>query len=226
MAGWGSADLLERFWMYLGRGNGGVMAADELWTDTRAYTWLADAQEMVYNDLAPVAPHAFVSPPAMLTSSDGGVTYTFPVDYPFAHVEVYAQESAGRTLFAASYNQPGGDFVIERDRIRMPGNRPRTFGNGPWARFIGFPARLSSTQAPSLQPEPARELILWRALDLATDVSAGAQDPTPWRERYADARRRWVQTWQTQYATLGQAAAAVDPWWLRLDAMNGVEPGP
>jgi len=225
MAGWTSADLLNRFQLYLGRGNGGVMAADELWTDARAYTWLADAQEMVFNDLAPIAPHAFVGAPVQLTTADGGVTYTFGADvYPFAHVEVYAQETAGRTLYASTYARWGGDFVIEGAVIRSPGNRLRTFANGPWARFTQFPSRLSSTQEPTLQPQPARELILWKALDLATDVSLGAQDPTPWRERYADARRRWVQTWQTQYATLGAAASAVDPWWLGLDAANGLTP--
>jgi len=222
MSGWTSADLLDRFQLYLGRGTSGVLQADELWTDARCYTVLADAQEAVYGDLAPIAPHAFVGAPTQLTSSDGGQTYTFASTFPFAHVEVYAQETGGRMLYATNYGNSGGDFVFEGARIRTPGNRTRTYQTGPWARFTSFPARLSSTQQPVLEPEQARELILWRALDLATDVSAGAMDPTPWRERYADARRRWVIVWQTQYQSSGSQALTTPngPWWLGLDAMN------
>jgi hypothetical protein len=223
MSGWTSADLLERFQLYLGRGNGGVMDADELWTDARAYLWLADAQEAVYADLAPRAPHAFVSAPTLLTSTDGGVTYSFGSAYPFAHVEVYAQESGGRTLLASTYGTIGGDFVIEGATLRSPGNRTRTYSSGPWARFTAFPARLSASQEPSMQPPPARELILWKALENATEVSTGAMDPTPWQEKYAAALRRWLTVWQTQYQSAGNAAfmASGGPWWLGLDAMNG-----
>lgn len=223
MSGWDSADMLDRFLLYLGRGNGGVMDADELWTTTRCYQVLADAQEAVFADFAPRAPHAFVGAPVLLTTNDGGRTYTFGSAYPFAHVEVYAKESAGRTLYATNYNTAAGDFVIEGATIRTPGNRTRTYAEGPYARFTSFPARLSDSVQPSLSPAPARELILWKALDLATDVSAGAMDPTPWRERYAEASRRWLVTWQTQYQSAGNAAlsSVTDYWWLGLDALNG-----
>lgn len=222
MAGWDSADLLERFQLYLGRGNGGVMDADELWTTSRCYLVLADAQEHVYADLAPLAPHAFMGSPTLLTTTDGGRTFTF-ANYPFAHVEVYAQESGGRTLYATTYNDAGGDFVIEGQTIRSPGNRTRTYAAGPYARAAAFPSRLSAVQPPALSPEPARELILWKALDLATEVSAGAQDPLPWREKYLEARAKWIRLWQTQYQSAGNAAltSPTDAWWLTLDANNG-----
>ena len=230
-SGWTSADLADRFRTYLGRGNGGVMQADELWTDTRVYSWLADAQEAVYADLAPIVPSAFVGAPVQLTTSDGGVTYTFGTDvYPFGHVEVYARESGGRELFATSYGTTGGDFVIEGGTIRTPGNRTRTYASGPWARFAAFPARLSSTVEPSLNPPQARELILWKALELAAEVSNGAMDPTPWRLKYegekgnGGARMRWLQVWQTQYASKRTTAlpGAAGHWWLGLDALDGV----
>jgi len=209
--------------MYMGRGNGGVMDADELWTDTRAYLWLADAQEAVFADLAPMAPHAFVGVPTLLTSSDGGVTYTFGSSYPFAHVEVYAQESGGRALLASNYGTVGGDFVIEGNTIRAPGNRTRTYSTGPYARFTTFPTRMSASQDPSISPEPARELILWKALENATEVSSGAMDATVWSAKYADAKRRWIVVWQTQYQSAGNAAFMANggPWWLGLGAMNG-----
>lgn len=220
---WTSAGLLDRFLTYLGRGTAGVMQADELWTSDRSYTWLADAQESVFADLAPIAPHAFVGAPVQLVTSDGGITYTFPASgYPFGHVEVYAQESGGRMLYATTYGNAGGDFVLEGGIIRTPGNRARTYVTGPWGRATTFPARLSSTQQPSLSPDQARELILFKALENAAEVSNGAMDPTPWAMKYAQARQRWVTLWQTQYATQGMAALTSPngPWWLGLDAMN------
>ena len=224
MSGWTTADLKDRFQDYLGRGVGGVMAEDELWTAARIYRTLADAQEAVYHDLAPIAPHAFVGAPVLLTSSDGGRTYTFGADvYPFGHVEVYAQEAGSRPLYATSYDDAGGDFVIEGGTIRAPGNRVRTYASGPYARFTQFPARISASQEPTLSPPPARELILWKALELANDLPHGQMDPAPWRERYAEARARWVRSWQTQFNHMGTPAGGMPTaaWWELLDAANG-----
>lgn len=227
-ASWASANLLDKFKMYLGRGNGGVMDADELWTDVRCYTWLADAQESVYADLSPIAPSAFMSLPVRLTTADSGVTYTFPGGaYPFGHTEVYAQESGGRDLFATTYNNWASDFVIEGALIRTPGNRARTYSNGPWARYVGMPSAISATVQPSVQPAQARELILFKALSNAADVSQGAMDNRPWLERYADARKRWVTVWGTQYRNQGTGAtgAGGSAWWSGLDAANGTASG-
>lgn len=230
---WTSADLYDRFLLYLGRGNGGVMDADELWTATRVYRQLADAQEAVYADLSPIAPYAFVSVPIKLYTLDGGKTYRFPpstsaiatqlTTYPLGHVEVYAQESGGRELLASTYGTPSGDFVFEQGIIRAPGNRTRTYSNGPWARFVQMPGRLAADQEPTLQPPAARELILYKALADAANVSAGQTDPGPWEAKYAEARRRWTVVWQTQYRSAGNQAFVANggPWWLGLDAMNG-----
>jgi hypothetical protein len=195
------------------------MAADQLWTDARAYMFLADAQENVFTDLSPIAPHAFVGSPVQLTTSDSGVTYTFP-SYPMGHVEVYAQETGGRQLFATTYGNAGGDFVIEGITLRTPGNRTRTYTTGPWARFTRIPARIAANQEPSLEPDAARELILWKALENAAEVSNGAMDPTPWAVKYQQARTRWITVWRTQHAHGGAGSGT---WWLGLDAMNGAE---
>ena len=222
---WTSSGLRDRFLLYLGRGTGGVMDADELWTDARTYQFLADAQETVYAELAPIAPHAFVGAPQALVTADGGVTYTYPGGaYPFGHVEVYAQETGGRTLYATSYGNSGGDFVFEGALIRTPGNRARNYASGPWARYTAFPTRLSSTQQPALTPDAARELILFKALELAAEVSNGAMDPSPWATKYAQARQRWIALWQTQYLSHGTQAAGGDAWWLTLDALNDAVP--
>lgn len=227
MAAWDSADLFDRFCLYAGRGSGGTMAADELWTAPRIYAVLADAQEAVYTDLAAIVPQALASPPVQLTSPDGGVTYTFGSAVPLSHIEVYAQELGGRELVAADYSDGAADFVIEAGGvIRAPGNRVRTYASGPWARGVLLPERISATVQPSLQPAAARELILFRALERAADVPGGGIDPQPWREQYANARQRWIQTWSRQYRTHGMqrrgGLTLYGPWWLRLDAMNGL----
>lgn len=226
MSAWDSADLASKFLTYLGRGTGGVMSADELWTEARVYQWLADAQENVYSDFAPMCPHAFMSAPSLCTTADNGVTYTFAGGaYPFGHAEVYAQESGGRELFASTYGALGSDFVIQGATIRSPGNRPRTYASGPYARFVAMPTPISASQEPSIQPAAARELILFKALINAADVSNGVLDNAPWLQRYADARKRWIMVWQTQFSTQQSAGRGntVNAWWLALDAMNGVE---
>lgn len=232
MAGWTTADLVEKFQMYLGRGVGGTMAADELWTTTRIYTWLADAQEHVFADLAPIVPNAFLilstGAPTLLTSSDDGVTYQFPADaYPFGHVEVWAQESGGRELYATNYGDPTGDFVIEGGQIRTPGNRTRTYASGPYARYVRMPTRITrlasgTYKEPSIKPDAACELILWKALANAANVSNGTMDDRPWLEKYAEARKRWLTVWQTQYKTQNSGAgrSKLTRWWLNL-ADNG-----
>ncbi len=220
---WTSAGLKDRFLTYLGRGTGWIMEADELWTDTRAYLFLADAQESVVAELAPIAPNAFIGAPQQLVTSDGGRTYTYPGGaYPFGHVEVYAQETGGRTLYATSYGNSSGDFVFEGALIRTPGNRQRSYTSGPWARYAAIPARLSASVEPSIAPDAARERILFKALELAAEVSGGAMDPTPWATKYAQARQRWVTLWQTQYQSAGMVALTTPngPWWLGLEAMN------
>jgi hypothetical protein len=125
-------------------------------------------------------------------------------------------------LYATTYGNAGGDFVFEGALIRTPGNRARSFVTGPWARYAAFPERITASVQPSLQPPAARELILFKALELATEVSGGAMDPLPWATKYAQARTRWVTLWQTQYQSAGMAAltSPSGPWWLGLDALS------
>ena len=221
---WTTSDLTERFLLYLGRGNGGAFGPDELWTTARVHLILSDAYEQVVGDMAPRAPEQFMGAPVQLLTSDRRV-YTFPNgDYPFGHVEVYARESGGRELYVSTYGDTSGDFVVEGAQIRVVGNRQRTYQVGPIARYVAMPARLSDSQNPTLQPESARELILWRALILAAEVSNGEMDPTPWMSKYADARERWLTVWATQYATRGQAARGQLPvvWWQGADALVNI----
>ena len=225
MAGWDSADLHDRMLLYLGRGHAGTFATDELWTSARLYLILSDAYEQVVTEIAPSFPEQVMGAPVLLTSADGGRTFTFPNgDYPFGHVEVYAKENGGRELYVSTYGDPGGDFVVEGSTIRSIGNRQRTYANGPYARYVAIPARLSASVQPVLAPDAARELILWRALVMAAEVSNGELDPLPWVQKYGDAKERWFGVWATQYATRGQAArgTSAQPWWYGIDGLVNI----
>lgn len=214
---WGSEGLKQRFLMYLGRGNGGTFAPDELWMEDRIWAWLSDAQESVYTTLAAMAPDAIVSPPVQMVTNDGGITYSLPNGaYPMGHAEVYGRQD-GYELYASSYTGwSNSGFVIEGGTIRMPRNRARVFSRGLWMRGAIFPARISASVEPSLMPEAARELILFRAVANAMDVSAGEMDPTPFEQRYSVALNRWLTVWATQYNTIGSVGLEPDDslfWW-------------
>lgn len=214
---WTSPDLLARFYRYLGRGNGGTFGPDELWTESRAYETLSDAYEQVVTDCAPVAPAAFMGAPVQLVTADGGVTFTWPDGaYPLGHAEVYARLSGNRELYASTYSSGNRDeFVIEGATIRTPGNRVHAYAAGPYGRAVFMPARLDASTNPTLAPDGARELILWRALAMAAEVANGELDPAPWERKYTEARDRWFRVWATQYATVGNPALPGTVYWWR-----------
>lgn len=213
MAQWDSADLLSKFKLYANR-----PTTDEALDDPKIYTLLTQAQAQQMAKLAVYAPHAQMGDPTLLTTTDNGVTYTFGTDgdgnniFPLA-AQVFARVD-GREMFAATWDS-AGDFVIEGNTIRAPGNRVRNYTSGPYARFIRADAPISAASEPVLSPPAARELILWDALMLWASVG-GEIDASPWEQRYARAWKTWVETFQTQFAT--QQAPASDRlesvWWM------------
>lgn len=220
--GWSTADLLGRLKRLIGRGNGGAMLVnDELWPDDKFYELLADAEEAETEELIPYCPYAFKVAPVKLTTSDGGVTYDFP-SYPYGGVEIYAQLADGRELFPSAGGFNGcGDFLLEGQKIRAPGNQVRAYADGPWAVYSGLPVgRISATVEPSMQPPQARELLLYRAAMMSCDVWAAQQDDAQFEKRHSQARTRWVTLWQTQSA---RTASGYNPalgnrpnWWQFL----------
>lgn len=216
MAQWDSADLLSKFKLYANR-----PTTDEALSDAQIYTLLTQAQAQQMAKLAVYAPHAQMGDPVALTTADGGVTYTFGTDddgnpiFPLA-AQVYARID-GRELHASTWDS-AGDFVIEGNTIRAPGNKVRQYTTGPYARFIRADATISASSAPVLSPPAARELILWDALMLWAAVG-GEIDAGPWEARYGKAWKTWVEAFQTQFAT--QQAPAADRlqsvWWMARD---------
>jgi len=214
MALWDTADLVARVRRYANR-----PPQDELLTDDLIYALLTEAQTEELADLAALAPTSQMGAPVLLTSADGGVTYTFGTDvdgnnvFPLA-CEVYA-ELNGRELRACSWDY-GGDFVVEGDRIRMPGNTAQTFSAGPYARFVRADAQIDASTQPVLKPPPARITLVWKAL-IKFAAIGGLRDPAPFEENYAASKRQWVQAIRTQFADSAGVANEdlVRPrWWV------------
>lgn len=153
-SGWQSADLLTRFNAYAGR-----PVTDDI-TDATKYLVLADAQDQVVQQITGIVKTAMtVTAPTLMTTADGGLTYTFGTDgngyalYPLA-ARIYPSLSA-----VPDYPwTPGLDYLDEGATVRMPNNTPWA---GPlyWYGVSG-PQQLSASVQPVLQPPPARILIV------------------------------------------------------------------
>lgn len=214
MATWDSADLLARVKRYINR-----PSSDELVTDAFVYALLTEAQTEVLAEIATLAPLSQMGAPVQLSTADSGVTYTFGTDanghaiFPLA-CEVYG-EVDGREMRACSWNS-WGDFVIEGDKIRMPGNRAQTFTAGPYARFVRADASISDSIEPILKPAPARILLVCKAL-LNYAAVGSLRDPKSWEEKYDRAWKIWITAMQTQFADSTGVAnedLVMPHWWV------------
>lgn len=214
MALWDTADLVARVRRYANR-----PPQDELLTDDLIYALLTEAQTEELADLAALAPTSQMGAPVLLTSADGNVTYTFGTDaegnniFPLA-TEVYAEVN-GRELRACSWNS-WGDFVVEGDRIRMPGNTPQTFSAGPYARFVRADAAIDADTEPTLKPPAARIILVWKTL-IKFAAIGGIRDPAPFEENYAASKRQWVTAIRTQFADSAGVATeglTTPSWWV------------
>ena len=186
---YGSADLLA-----MCKEKAGRPAVDMQMTDDAWYRLLSEAQDMLLIEIASRVPSALNQQFARLETTDGGVTYTFGNDVygepllPLGHVEIWARETGGRVLFASSYEDRGGDFVIEGTRIRSPAGLPRQYSDGPYARWTGVAPAITSTVQPIINPRPMRVLLVYYAVMLWAERGQ-RRDPIPWAQAF---RREWL----------------------------------
>lgn len=220
-----SADLLAMCRERAGRPTVDAQMPPEAW-----YRLLSEAQDVLVPEIATRAPTALNQQYAQLETDDGGITYTFGLDVygepvvPLGHVEVWARQG-GRRLFAANYEQTG-DFVIEGNRIRVPGDRPGRFSDGPYARWTGVPPAITESVQPIIQPRPMRVLLVYYAVMLWAE-RGGRRDPAPWRLAFTREWRGdpalgtlgWCAHLQTRFATGMAPAMGRDDiaWWQDIN---------
>ncbi len=157
--GWQSSDLLTRFNQTAGR------PATDAITDPAKYIFLSDGQEAVITEVAGVMPKPLLGAPTLMTSADGGYTFTFGTDgngyalFPIA-TKIYPSLNA-----IPDYPwKPGIDYLDEGVQIRMPNNIAWS-GSLYW-RGITLPQQISASVQPVIQPPPSRTLIVTKGVQL------------------------------------------------------------
>lgn len=213
-----AADLLSRAQVLFNR-----PATDESLTDAIWYTFLGHAQQRVVGLLAFHAPESNYGAPTLMSTADSGATYTFGSDTatggnisPIGHVEIRESPTGAMIPPSSDWDNTTLAYLFESDKIRWPGQKTRTFADGPYARFVTMPGLLDATHAPTLKPIFARELCVYDACERAA-VRVG-QDPTPYGQMF-DAR--FPEVLQSVISAFhGTGVVATQPsgtplWWRR-----------
>lgn len=214
MALFDSADLLARCQRLFNR-----PSTDEAMTSTEWYAFLSEAQNRVVTLFAFHCPEAMYGAPTLLSTADSGASYTFGTDAdganicPIGHIELRESKTGAMIPPGSEWDTSTQTFLFNADRIRWPGQKTRTFSDGPYARFVTPPNVLNGSSAPTLKPLFARELLVYDACERAA-VRCGV-DPTPYGAMF-DAR--WPEILaavQSQFSGAGRTAVEESGglWW-------------
>lgn len=185
MALFDTADLLARCKRYARRPSTDAAFDADFW-----YALLTEAQLRQVRLIAAHAPHAMLSAPVLMTTADGGLTYTIPVSaLPAGQIPLAVTVRASRTgqvLVPGEEWSAGADFTVEAGFvIRIPDGKTRSFSSGPYARFILEPGIIDGSHAPTLMPASARMLVVWDALEHWASIPGVGQDPAYYTNQYA-----------------------------------------
>lgn len=177
-----SEDLLQRC-----RDAAQLPEDDEAMTAAAWYRLLTEAQAFWYPQIAAHLPHVLLGAPELLTSTDGGLTYTFadvdgnPV-LPLALRVFRREEDAYQPEGASAFGLVAGrDYANLGDRLefRLTGTRPSFPDGGPWVRWIAPPGVIDADHEPTLLPLEARVLLVYAAVETWA-TQGGLRDPGPW----------------------------------------------
>jgi hypothetical protein len=150
-------------------------------TDAYWYDLFTTGQAKWYEIIASHAPHVLYGAPELLTTADSGATYTFAsTPFPGGMIEVRHSRS-GPLLSIGEEWDGAADFTWEGDKLRVPDGRTRTFGAGPYARYVAAPTAIDGSTEPTLKPPAARRLIVYDACANAA-VRMGSHDPAVFRD--------------------------------------------
>jgi hypothetical protein len=99
------------------------------------------------------------------------------------------------------FGDPNADYVWEGSQIRMPLNQVRSFGDGPYGRWVTSPGTIDATTQPTMKPTYTRQLLVDRAL-VYFATRGGLRDPAPYLQREQ-------QTW----TELEESLKNSNPWY-------------
>lgn len=220
MATYDSADLLAKCRLFAKRPTTDATTPDADW-----YSFLTLAQQEAYHDISVRCPAALLGAPTALTAAGDNKTFTFGTDangyaiVPWGHARIYPS-------LAAIPHDPwveGSDYVYEGTKIRMPSDT--TWPSTLYGQWVTQPADISASTQPSLQPGPARILLVYKAVELW--AAAGGIRPAleeSMGRRYMQGLAQWLLAWRTTpgSATTGAGGTALG---LATEADGGLVDG-
>lgn len=203
------------------------------------YTLLTEANTAWTAYIANIAPEVLypIYGPVLMQTADNGLSYTFGIDpdgnqiTPIGRYEI-REYPTGREWMEGADWDPTADFIDEGWRIRFPGQVARTYGNGPWVRFVAPGGTISATVQPSLQPPMLNQLLVWNALAKWARIG-GVRDPSAFE---AEERKLWwgdgitvqglAAMLQTRAFSQGSATLPGNQgyWWRRVSTGAGYSP--
>jgi hypothetical protein len=189
---WTSTDLLARFRRYFH-----TASTPDFPGDTDVYAFLSEGENDAKRRVLMCCPWLMLQAPTLMTTSDGGLTFTFGNDsdgnpiQPFGAYALYRQ-----TTDVPDFSLSKGiDYIDEGNRIRMPnanaaavqwpGGAPYYYGNVPTVQING-----GGSAEPTLYPPDRRIATVWYACMMAA-VATG-QDIDRYEAMYETVIADWI----------------------------------
>lgn len=197
MADWDTADLVARC-----NRDARIPSTATFPVTADWYAWLTRAEAHWKPKLAAEYPYPMYGAPTLMTTADN-IVYTFGTDAAPLAVEVYAA-LVGPRLIAGQFADSEADYVWEGSQIRITNNTVRSFPNGPYARWVASPGGIDGSNASTIKPPFARQLLVDRALIYW--ARAAERDPARFQQQELETWA-WVQeAVKQQNVTYGDAA--------------------
>lgn len=217
----GRVDLLRRW-----KNEAGVADASELSDTDDIYPFLSDGQIETARYLSLRAWEAFAQAATAMTSTDGGLTFTYgasPIDatkklVPLGKVQIARTLSAFTGASFAGLKE-NVDYLPEGDRIRMPGNR--AYSGTLYARFVPTPPPINATTDAILRPPEINLLTVYKAVELYADQ--GNTNPAladRMALKFAKAAPSWVHTFKASHRN-GSGMADPALWYRNVNLGSG-----
>ena len=185
-------------WFYLGGSTQGVAADNSVellallrtitnrpatdlnLTDAKGYIFLTAAQNALVYRIAAHLPDLMKTAPEKMTTTDGGRTYRISKE-ALGSIEIYPFLGADQPLIEGPYWDVRADYTKEGTQtIRMQGNRPRIFADGPYARYVVKPGVIDPASLPTIVPNDLRRVLPWMAAAMWAATPGSGDDPEPY----------------------------------------------